>query len=308
MGDDVPSAKAWKGFDFRMRNLLAGTTMPDGTRKRIPALPVTGEHEFKGDRQLHAFGAAFPGVGVDIGFQRVASWYAFDARLPKGRWRFLVLDSNKAALGPRWQEQLYWIPKAVEGDDFDNLVLFMHHPLQTLALGRQGNRDGAPAELLELVEDSIDLLKLRAVFTGDPTTTEVFLTGGRFGTLHVNAGGGGSGADTLARWGVTEGKGTEALKLESIYDLAILKAFNERARKREFPENIIDAARAERSWEGFPGQYDAKWFPLYGWWRITIRGEGMEATFRLHDLDGGFRDVYRVDFDKDEGWRTGSRS
>ncbi len=308
MGDDVPGAKAWKAFDTRMRNLLQGTNLPDTHRKRIPAMPVAGEREYRGDRQLHAYEAAFPGVGVNIGYRRVASWYAFDVRLPKGRWRFLVLDTNKKALGPRWQEQLYWIPKAVEGDDYDSLVVFMHHPLQTLALDRQGNQEGAPGELLELVEDTIDVMKLHAVFSADPATSEVFQVGGRFGTLHVNAGGGGAGADTLVRWAVAEGKGAEPLRLEPIFDMAMLKAFNERARAKDFPEGVIDAARAERTWAGFPGQFDAKWFPLYGWWRITIRGGGLDATFRMYDLDGGFRDVYRVDYSVEDGWRIGSKS
>ncbi|MBN1334461.1 MAG: hypothetical protein JXB39_00715 [Deltaproteobacteria bacterium] len=310
MGDDVPAAStgAWRRFDHRMHNLLAGSTLADAGRKRVPTLPVAGDREFQKDRQLRSYEAAFPGVGVNIGFKRVASWYAFDVRLAKGRWRFLVLDTNKRALGPRWQEQLYWIPKAVEGKDYDGLVVFMHHPLQTLALGGQANREGAPGELLELVEDTVELMKLRAVFTADPYTSEAFLVGGRFGTLHVNAGGGGAGASTLARWGVADERNSEALKLETVFDLSLLKAFNQRAQEREVPENIIDAARAERSWEGFPGQYDAKYFPLYGWWRITLRAEGMEATFRLYDLEGGFQDVYRVDYVDDEGWRTGSRS
>jgi hypothetical protein len=309
MGDLVAASthKAWAAFDLTMRNLFDGDTAPESPRIRTKVIPVVGEREAWGDRFLTGFGAAFPGVGSDIGYNRVAGWYAFDATVRDATWRFLVLDTNKKALGPRWKEQLYWIPRAVGQGEYDHLVVFMHHPLLTLVPEGDANRDGAPAELLELVEDSIGLMKLRAVFMADPGTSEAYMVGGRFGTLHVTAGGGGGEADDLQRWGHVRAAGIEATQLEPIFDVTMLNAFNERALAHEFPEVIIDAARAERSYEGFPGVYDSRYFPLHGYWWVEIEGHEMAVVFRLFDgHDGSFGDVYRIGYTEENGWRTGS--
>jgi hypothetical protein len=309
MGDMVgaSSTKAWEAFDLAMRNLLKGETEPESPRIRMPVVPVPGEREFRGDRFLEGFGAAFPDVGSNIGYNRVAGWYAFDCKVRDATWRFLVLDSNRKALGPRWKEQLYWIPRAVENGEYDHLVVFMHHPLMSLVPEGEANHEGAPAELLEIVEDSIGLMKLRAVFMADPGTSEAFMVGGRFGTLHVNAGGGGGEAEDLQRWGHVRAAGVEATQLEPIFDMTLLNTFNERALAHEFPEVIIDAARAQRSYEGFPGVYDSRWFPTHGYWWVEIEGHDMDVIYRIFDgYEGGFADIYRVHFTNEDGWRTGS--
>jgi hypothetical protein len=309
MGDMIgaSSNQAWMAFDLAMRNLLAGETDPESPRIRMPVVPVVGEREFRKDRFLEGFGAAFPSVGSDIGYNRVAGWYAFDCKVRDATWRFLVLDTNKRSLGPRWKEQLYWIPRAVENGDYDHLILFMHHPLLTLVPEGDANRDGAPAELLEIVEDSIGLMKLRAVFMADPGTSEAYIMGGRFGTLHVNAGGGGGQAQDVQRWGHVRAAGVEATQLEPIFDMTLLNTFNERALANEFPEVIIDAARAERSYEGFPGVYDSRWFPLHGYWWVEIQGHDMDVVYRIFDGFGGtFSNVYRIHFTNENGWRSGS--
>lgn len=309
MGDLVgaSSSKAWMAFDQAMRNLLKGSSEPESPRIRVPVVPVVGERESRGDRFLHGFGATFPEVGTNIGYNRVAGWYAFDCKVRDATWRFLVLDSNKKSLGPRWKEQLYWIPRAVETGEYDHLVVFLHHPLMTLVPEGDANRDGAPAELLEIVEDSIGLMKLRAVFMADPGTSEAYMVGGRFGTLHVVAGGGGGRADDLQRWGHVRAAGVEATQLEPIFDMTLLTTFNDRALAHEFPELIIDAARAERSYQGFPGVYDSRWFPLHGYWWVEIKGHEMSVIYRIFDGYGpSFADVYRIEFTNDDGWRTGS--
>ncbi|MFH1465343.1 MAG: hypothetical protein ABIO70_13230 [Pseudomonadota bacterium] len=310
VGDMVPAStvKGWAAFDAAMRNLLKGTTDPETPRIRMPVLPVAGEREFRTDRFLKGFGAAFPGVGAEIGYNRVGAWYAFDAKVRDATWRFLVLDSNKAALGPRWKEQLYWIPRAVENGEYDHLVVFMHHPLVSLVPDEtEPNQDGAPAELLEIVEDSIGLMKLRAVFFGDPGTSELYMLGGRFGTLHVTAGGGGGRLEDLHRWGHVRAAGIEATQLEPIFDTTLQGIFNERAAEQNFPEVVIDAAQARGSYEGFPGMYDRRYFPLYGYWWVEIRGHEMSLIFRLHDpADGSFADVYRVGYTEQDGWKPGS--
>ena len=150
-------------------------------------------------------------------------------------------------------------------------------------------------------------MKLRAVFLGHPGTSEAYMVGGRFGTLHLTAGGGGGMREDLQRWGHVRSAGIEATQLEPIFDMTLLNIFNERALEHSFPEVTIDAARAERSYEGFPGVYDSRVFPLHGYWWVEIRGQEMDMIFRLFDgHDGGFTDVYRISFDAEDGWRTGS--
>lgn len=308
MGDGVrrSSTRQWKRFDQRMRNVIEGESFPDTPRSRLLSLPVVGEGEFRGDRWLQGLEGAYPGVGADIGYNRVGGWCSFDLEVGGEPWRFLVLDTNKKALGPRWVEQLRWIPEVVSSDDFEHLVIFMHHPLYTLGQGVPVNHDGAPAELLELVDENIGFMKLRLVFSADPPTTEVYTEGGRFGTLHVVAGGGGAPAVDLQRWGAAEEAGVEALKLEPIFDLAMLNTFLARIDEQDIPDNVIDAARAEGSYEGFPGVFDARYFPLHGYWIVTVSGETVRLVFRIWNSDGTFSDVYQADYaGEDEGWRIG---
>jgi hypothetical protein len=192
--------------------------------------------------------------------------------------------------------------------EYDHLVVFMHHPLLSLVPDEQTpNLDGAPAELLEIVEDSIGLMKLRAVFFGDPGTSELFLVGGRFGTMHVTAGGGGGRLEDLQRWGHVRAAGVEATQLEPIFDTTLQSVFSDRARSQDFPDVIIDAAQARGSYEGFPGMYDRRYFPLYGYWWVEIQGHEMTLVFRLYNpADGSFADVYRVSHTEQDGWSQGS--
>ena len=308
MGDDVrmSSTREWRRFDSVARNLLDGDTFPDSPTRRVPVIPVVGNREYRSDRLLKGLDASFPGVGANIGYNRVGSWSTFDLQVQDTSWRFLVLDSNKKALRGRWDEQLHWIPQTVKGDDYDNLLVFMHHPLITLATKSESNSEGAPAELLDAVDENIGLMKMRAVFSADPATSEAYMVGGRYGTLHVNAGGGGAPAEDLQRWGAADAAGVEVAKLEPIFDLALINTFNKQIEEQGFPETVIDAARAEGSYTGFPGMFDARFFPLYGYWILTLRDDHLEVVFRMWSPEDGFQDIYQADFLGDEGWRTGS--
>ncbi len=307
LGDQVRASRtsAWRGFDRRLRNLLEGQAFPDSPRHRVPVLPVAGDGEFRNDRYLRGMNAAFPGVGADIGPNRVATWSAVDIELPGACWRLLVLYSNKATLGPRWQEQLQWIPGAVEGRDFDNLLVFMHHPLVTLAEDQESNLDGAPAELLEAVEESMGLNKLRVVFSSDSSTNEVYLLGGRFGTMHVGAGGGGAPAVDLSRWGSAPGAGLDAIALEPMFDMALVNLFKERTMQGAAPDAALDAALAAGSYKGFTAFFDARHFPVYGYWEVGLDGMNLSLRFRLWQPDGTLRDFYQADYSPEGGWQTG---
>ncbi len=303
LGDLVPlsTTAEWKAFTRDWSPVLAGTEPPQMGKQRVRAIPVAGNHDHYSDEQLKGFGATFPGVGVDIGFGRVASWYAFDVKSGKATWRMLVLDSDKAALGSRWDEQLAWIPKALDGD-YDGLLVFMHHPRWTLARGQVPDEQGAPSALLDAVDGATRIGALKAVFAGHAHTNEVYLPGGKFGELYVVAGGGGSPVDTLPRWGVVEG---QDLKLEPIFDLALVRQFDAWAEANALPTTATDKTRAAGSYEGFTGEIDAKYMPIQGWWSVALAGTDLSLTFRMIGPDGALKDIYTIENDAKEGWLIG---
>ena len=303
MGDSVrwSDSKTWKGFDLLWREVLDGESIPTTEGYRIPAMPVAGDHEYVLDKHLTAMEGAFPGVGVDIGYARVASWYHFDVRVDDTIWRFVVLDSNKKELGSRWNEQLYWLPRACEGK-YHNMVIFMHHPIVTLA--GESDKDGAPSELLETIEDNTNPAKIKAIFSGDPSASEVLLPSGNLGAAMFTAGGGGAPADTVERWGNAVDLGYGDVQLEPLFDLKLQSQFDDAAASQDFPETVVDKAKGSGTWEGFTAAYDPKYFPLYGYFKVEITGEDMNVTYRSYD-NGEFDTIYRIDLEEDR-WKAGS--
>ena len=303
-GDSVPmsTTKTWQAFDQVWREVLDGDSIPTTEGYRVPVIAVTGDREYVGDKKLLGMEGTFPGYGTDIGYNRVASWYHFDVRVDDAIWRFLVVDSNKAKLGSRWNEQMYWIPRATEGR-YDKLLVFMHHPPVTLAKDSESNADGAPNELIEAIEDNSGLMKLKAVFSGEPKTSEVLLPDGKLGTAFFSAGGGGAEAEELERWGNAHAHGFGDVQLEPFFDLKLQADFDEAAKDDGIPEAIIDKAKAKGTWEGFTAAYDPKYFPLYGYWMVSITGDDLAASYRMYD-DGDFKEVYRIDFEGRE-WKSG---
>jgi hypothetical protein len=306
MGDLVRSSATgeWKTFGQDWSLAISGSELPQTGTLRTRVIPVAGEHDRIGDDRLVGFGAAFPGVGADIGYNRVATWYRFDVAEKGARWRILVLDSDKAELGSRWDEQMAWIPKALESkeQDYDGLLVFMHHPPRTLAKNGEPDLGGAPSELLETVEMSTPINRLKAVFSAHSNTDEVYLPGGKYGELYVVAGGGGAPADTLRRWGKV---GDNDWKLEPIFDLALLREFDRWNKAKEIPEAIRDKAKATGTWQGFDAELDPRYFPVQGWWNVTLDGPDMSASFRMVGPDGALKDVYAVDYDHKAGWKIG---
>ena len=305
LGDMVrwSRTREWATFSHTWLEVVGSDGMSAGEGRRVAALPVAGDREFLFDDSLGRMGSTFPGAGADIGYNRQASWYTFDVTVENRTWRFMVLDSNREALGSRWREQLNWIPRATTGD-YDYLLVFMHHPRVTLANGADMNKGGIPTELIDLVEDSTDILKLRAVFSAGSHTSEFYLPEGFLGVGYFVAGGGGARADSLNRWGDGSAAGYEAIQLEPRFDLALQGEFARQADEGAWPQEVIDHARAEGEWVGFPGGYDADWFPLYGYWSVSLQREGLVATF-VQVGEGGAREIYRVDYEAEEGWRAG---
>lgn len=295
------STAEWKGFSRDWSLALSGSELPETGTLRVRTIPVAGASDRAGDDRLAGFGAAFPGVGADIGYNRVASWYAFDITAGKATWRLMVLDSSKATLGSRWEEQMAWIPKGIEGE-YDGLLVFMHHPLWTLAKGVTTDEGKAPSELLAAIDDVTKIGALKAVFSGHAHTNEVYLPGGRFGEMYVVAGGGGAPADTVKRWGRV---GKEDLKLEPIYDLALMREFGRWVEPRGISEALQEKAKADGSWAGFDAEIDAAAMPIQGWWNVALVGDDMELTFRMVGADNAVKDLYTVNYDSKDGWKIG---
>lgn len=301
---DSSSTSAWKGFSKDWGLAISGSELPEPGKLRIRAIAAAGTHDRIGDDKLVGYGAAFPGVGADIGINRVASWYTFDQVVGDTRWRFVVLDTDKAALGSRWDEQTAWLPKAMEGD-YDAALVFMHAPVITLAKGVPSNAQEAPSELLSIVEDVARLGAVKAVFGAGTGTNEVYLPSGKLGELYVNAGCSGGPANLLPRWGHAAEGGFEDLKLEAIYDLTLMKQFDLWAEKKAFPEVVREHASASGSYQGFPGEFDPRYFPVAGWWQVSLIGSSMKVTFRMLQADNQLKDVYIADMHPKEGWKTG---
>jgi hypothetical protein len=303
LGDLVPASTTgdWKRFSKDWSLVLNGSELPETGTFRKASLPVAGDLDRVGDERLVGFGAAFPQVGTDIGYNRVASWYYVDVTTKKETWRLVVLDSDKAALGSRWDEQMAWIPKIAKGD-FDSMLVFMHHPVYTLAKGGEPDLGGGPSELLAQLEDGAKIGTLKAVFGAHSNTNEIYMPSGKFGELHVVAGGGGAPADTLARWGANDDKD---VKLETIFDVAMVREFDKWASANNIADGYKDHAHASGSFEGFTGEFDAKVFPIQGWWGVTLDGKDAELTFHMIGPDDKTKTVYTIQYNEKAGWKAG---
>lgn len=300
------SLGSWKGFTKQWVSLISGSEPPEGLL-RTRVLPVAGPDDGAGDDRYTGFGAAFPGVGADIGFNRVATWYAVDLEVDGHTWRLLALDSNKALLGSRWEEQLAFVEaKVKDGDAYDSLLVFTSIPLITLAVGQKSNAGEGTGELLELVEAESPVGALKAVFSSGSTTNEMYLPRGKFGEAFIVAGGGGAPADTVERWGHAEAAGFPDVKLETTFDFALLREFERQAEARKCSTVALDHAKSQESWKGFPGAYEASCMPLQGWWDVALTGERMELSYRQLQPDQSLKAIYTATYSgKKNGWTIG---
>ncbi len=299
---DVASFKA---MDKQLAAILDGAKPPKGSEaKQLRAMPLAGDHEGMGDERYFSFGDMFPKVGADIGFGRVASWYAYDIQTNGKTWRFMVVDPRKEALGSRWTEQLGWIKRTTDDSKFDFLMLFMHDPVFDLG-GRnpEMNKGGGSLELLEVIEDAIGVQRLRAVVSAGHHTNQVLMPDGPRGALVLGAGGSGPVQDDLKRWGPADAAGRAAdVNLEPIFDLALLDQVDRWNRDVGLPEVAVDEAKARGTFEGFTAAYNARHFPIAGWWTMKLDGGVMVLDFHYRKLDGSFANIYRVQHQPEVGW------
>lgn len=314
LGDTVRTGSVleYNGWSRRFRKLVEGGPAPVAGAKRLKVVPVAGDHEASGDKRFEAWMGAFPGVGADIGYNRVGSWYAFDVETKGETWRFMVLDTGKKRLGSRWTEQMNWIPRALEGR-YDGLLVFMHDGLIDLsgATTRKTdhmNPDNGPFELVDKVEESApDLTTLRAIFFAGGHANQLMLPDGTFGPAYVGAGGGGAPGEDLKRWAAAEAANRkEDVQLEPRFDLALLGALSDwNGRMNDkVPDIVIDEAKAQNSFEGFIGAYNAGAFPTYGWWQVDLDGEQIALNFRMYMPDGQMKFLYRLTWTGGDGWKA----
>jgi len=307
LGDHVRKSAGgeWKAMDKRLAAILEGAPPPKGEEvKQLRALPLAGDHEGMGDDRYFGFGDAFPGVGADIGFGRVASWYHFDLQTGDVTWRFMVVDPRQEALGSRWTEQIGWIERTTKDPRFDYLVVVMHDPLYDLG-GRTPamNKGGGPQELIEHIEDAIGVQRLRAVISAGHHTNQVLMPDGPRGALHLGAGGAGPVQDDLKRWAAADAAGKAAeVNLEPIFDLALLDQMDRHHRDVGLPEVAIDEAKARGSFDGFTAAYNARHFPVAGWWSMKVDGAVMVLDFHFRKPDGTFATIYRTQHQPGVGW------
>jgi hypothetical protein len=284
------------------RKAADAVAVPDG----LVAIVVAGDRDGAGDNRYEGLGAAFPGLGVDIGVNRVATWYTFDVRTDGVVWRFVVLDSNKSLLGSRWTEEMRWFASVLEGE-YDQLVLLQHDSLYNLAgngkTGPDMDPGGAVTEILRVVDEHADLNKLRAVIAAGPSASQSFLPDGPFGVLFVSAGGGGAPAEDLRRWGSRNSPGTPTasrrVQLEPMFDLALMAQLE---KKPGVTEDAVDAARAEGTYTGLVGTYRAKDLPTFGWWELSLKGGLMNLVFHAWREDRGLAPIYTVLWQRPTGW------
>lgn len=296
----------WEDFGARWKDTLQSSSKSDN-KGRKPVLPLPGDGEMLGDKRLFSYGRTFPNAGAVIGFNRVASWLYFDVTVNGTVWRFVTLDTHKALLGSRWKEQLFWLPKVVSGDDFEKLVLFMPDPLITLVKGYRMNPNGAPKELLDIIEDHAGVMRLVAVFSGGPPSNEVFLPSGNYGEAFIVAGNSGIVGTTQNRWGAADDAGFKDLSLDSVFDMAIMTQFERWSEEREIPEKVVDHAKGTGAWETYTAGYEADHFPIQGWWLAQINAGQIRLTFRMRTWDEQFKDVYTMTYSRQKGWKSTAR-
>jgi hypothetical protein len=295
VGDMVRSGskKEWKKFQSEQL----------GSISNIPVMPVVGDTEAIRDGKYSNFNTTFPNVGDNIGYNRVGSWYYYDVETDGTTWRFMVLDANKSVLKSRWNEQLAWIDDSVQGD-YEGLFIFMHSPWYNLAgASPEMNPQNNPRELIEYVEDSLGMMKLRAVFFAGGHANQAITPNGNYGSLYVGVGGGGAPAEDLYLWQPGTMAGVKGrVELESVYRDALLNQFDRWNSRNSLSPAAMDKAFNKGSYEGFPGLIDGSEFPVQGFWELKLKGKQSVIVYHHYLPNGTILKMYKMDYTDKEGW------
>ena len=290
MGGQVSASttRAWKSFNKTFEGVLAGPGVEGG----LPAVPVAGQGEGTGDEIYRGWGAAFPGVGQDIGYNRLASWYYFDIKTGDQTWRFLVMDADRARLKSRWSEQLGWLQGAIDGD-YDGLITLFYDPAYSLAGATvNSSRAAAPAEILDFLDEKIEQTRLKAVFFAGPGANQVLAPGGLYGPLFIGAGAGGGTPEDLHREDPND-SGGETLILESSYDGTMVESVNKWSQAGLIEEKVVNEARGLNEFDGRPRVIKGASVPTTGWWEVKINGTALSVRLHMVQPDGTYAETWQ---------------
>jgi len=244
----------------------------------LPVVPLPGDGERKGDRTLKRFLASWQGLGVD-GMADPVSWRTFVVSTPSQRWRFVVLDADRANLDDEWNNQLHWIPKAATAGD-EPLVVLLAQPPAALTT----DRDAAAEELVTLLREHADPSRVVLVASGGTGAPELVLSGGRWGEAWLGAGPPAPPAGALPR-------AAHDLRLAEPADAALTEWFGGALDNEE--RQALAAAPA----------FDERW-PVAGFWWVSFAGDAIGCELRLYH-EGTWVPLPLVRWSRDAGW-TGS--
>ncbi len=202
----------------------------------------------------------FDGIGVDA-LPRAVPWGTVDRTTKGTRWRILYATTWPQP-DKQWQEQGYWLPKALDREGYDRLIVLADRPVHTLST-EHGTAGGA-ARLLDAVQDGADPLSFALIVSGGTGTNEVLAPGGRFGELHLVAGSSGGPTTPFRRAG--GGGLTPRKTLEPAYVGALQELGAFPTPEADTFEDPAAAAPAEVS----------------GFWTLEL--DGRDATLDFHVL------------------------
>jgi hypothetical protein len=285
-----PDAIMYLGDQIPMSTVKAWDVFVTGGPSAFPSIPVAGNREYASDSELSRWGGVFPGVGEDIGHNRVGSWYGFSVAASEEQiHQVLVLDSNKKAMGSRWGEQLEWLSNNVRKDA--SIILVMHESPFDLSLAPGSD---AAMELIEAVENSADIGSLKLVLFAGGHSNQMHAPDGGMGILYVGSGGGGAPAEGLMR---EDG----ILRLDTRMDLDIMGQLEG---VKDLNPDAWDRALSKGKFAGRPGVIDPEALPVYGWWSIQITAESLDLTFHQRTVEGMSEERLQIGYSDLNGWVT----
>ena len=192
----------------------------------------------------------------------------------------MVLDSDRVALGDRWVDQLFWLPKVVGDAGYDHLILALDAGPGRMDAGAMGPAAGAE-ELLALARRHADPLSLVLVIGGGGTVPAMVLPGGRWGEGWLTTGRAAPPATTLLRR-------RDDLALEAGLASALLAEFERRA------DAELEGLRVGTAFA--PPQA-----PVAGFWTVGLDGSELVVALELHH-DLGWFGAYTLTWSPGHGW------
>lgn len=189
------------------------------------------------------------------------------------RWRLVTVTTSDRPPS-RWEEQGYWLPKALDPAAYDRLIVLSDAPRHTLT---GAPPSGGARVLLDRVQDAADPMSFALWIAGNRGSNELFAPGGAFGELHLVAGASGGRHVPFAREGRVMPGVMGRERQEPAWDTALTGWFGEPADTPEVPGP-----------EGF--------------WTLDL--EGGTATLDFHRLrDGAWVPDFRMIRDR-RGWHV----